>query len=313
MGIGGTYFNLILGTGSEEVGKMIKRQVKNRKVNNQSYVKALYSGTKKGIGYSYKLQKKNGGYLNTLKKGFSAIPDGWKNGRGFGKLTGAIKGVGKAMPAAMAFLAVVGEVPNFIKATKEKGIGQGAKEIGKAAARLTAGALCAAIGSAIIPGVGSIAGWFVGDWIASKIVGKSYSEKAESPENQKAAPEQAADGNIVAGTGIVDGTGVGAQGYVQYPSIDINDFGPHRPYANIFFRNPAAYTDFGARMPGQEGLVGYTMAGMYPPMGFGVPNNQSPNLLTPSPGGNLLTPTGQQNAYNQQPKAENGTKLDINK
>lgn len=328
--IGGSYLNFTLGTGNEDIAKIITRQVRNRKANGQNYLTALYTGTKKGIGYSHKKSIKNGGFLKSLKKGFGEIPNGWKNGKGFfGKPWGAIKGIGKAMPAAFAFLTVASQIPNVYKAVKEKGVFQGVKETGKTVARLTTGALFAAIGTAIaspIPVVGSLlggmVGYSVGDWLATKIVGKSYSEKAEEQAENKGetqAPKENAQHPAVADTsGAVVGadftvppatTNVGG-GYVQYPSIDINDFGPHRPYANIFFNNPAAYADMGYRMPGQDGLAGYAVAsGMYPMMMGGV-NNSSGNLLEQN-GGNLLTPTGSQNAYTRQTKAQQGSKLNL--
>ncbi len=330
--IGGSYLNFTLGTGNEDIATMITRQVRNRKVNGQNYLTALYKGTKKGIVYSHKKSIKNGGFLKSLKKGFGEIPNGWKNGKGFfGKPWGAIKGIGKAMPALFAFITIAGEIPNLYKAVKEKGVVQGLKETGKTAARLTTGALFAALGTAIlspIPVVGSIAGgmagYYVGDWLATKIVGKSYSEKAEEQAENKdetqASNENAQQPAVADASGAVVGaditvppatTNVGG-GYVQYPSIDINDFGPHRPYANIFFNNPAAYADMGYRMPGQEGLSGYAVAsGMYPMMMGGV-NNSSGNLLEQN-GGNLLTPTGTQNAYSrvQNQKQEQGSKLNL--
>ena len=316
--VGSTYFNFILGTGSEEIGKRIKDTVKYRKQHNLSYPKALATGFSRGVKKSYNLSQRRGGYWKSVKNGFKAIPDGWKAGKGFGKLTGAFKGIGKAMPALMAFSTIAFELPNIYKATKEKGVGQGAKEVGKAAVRLTTGALCAALGTAILPIGGSIVGWMVGDWIGSKIVGKSYSEKAEvqeEPHQPAHTPEAVTTPGVVA-TGGVAPAGFG--GTVALPSVDINDFGPHRPYANIFFNNPMAYADMGARMPGQSGISGfYGMGGMFPMMGFGimgVPNNESSNLLQPArPGGNLLTPTGQQNAYNAKPAAEKGHHLNVEK
>lgn len=316
--VGSTYFNFILGTGSEEIGKRIKDTVKYRKQHNLSYPKALATGFSRGVKKSYNLSQRRGGYWKSVKNGFKAIPDGWKAGKGFGKLTGAFKGMGKAMPALMAFSTIAFELPNIYKATKEKGVGQGAKEVGKAAVRLTTGALCAALGTAILPIGGSIVGWMVGDWIGSKIVGKSYSEKAEvqeEPHQPAHTPEAVTTPGVVA-TGGVAPAGFG--GTVALPSVDINDFGPHRPYANIFFNNPMAYADMGARMPGQSGISGfYGMGGMFPMMGFGimgVPNNESSNLLQPArPGGNLLTPTGQQNAYNAKPAAEKGHHLNVEK
>ena len=162
--IGGSYLNFTLGTGNEDIANMIIHQVRN----------ALYTGTKKGIGYSHKKSIKNGGFLKSLKIGFGEIPNGWKNGKGFiGKPWGAIKGIGKAMPALFAFITIAGEIPNLYKAVKEKGVVQGLKETGKTAARLTTGALFAALGTAIlspIPVVGSLVGgmlgYSLGNWLA---------------------------------------------------------------------------------------------------------------------------------------------------
>lgn len=310
--IGSSYFNFILGTGSEEIGKRIKDTIKYRKTHNLSYTKALTTGFSRGVKKSYYLSQRRGGFFKSLANGFKAIPEGWKAGKGFfGKPWGAIKGVGKAMPALFAFLTIAGEIPNAYKATKEQGIGQGLKEVGKTAVRLTTGALFGAIGSAILPVGGSIVGWMVGDWIGAKIVGRSYSEKAANKKEQK-TPEQTnpTQTTITAG-GIVGNPGYA--GYVQFPSIDENDFGPHRPYANIFFNNPAAYADFGARMPDQANVM-YGTYGYFPQLGFGVQTNESPNLLNNKySGGNLLNPTGKQNAYYQENKVQQGTKLNVEK
>ena len=319
--IGGSYLNFTLGTGNEDIANMITHQVRNRKAHGQNYLKALYTGTKKGIAYSHKKSIKNGGFLKSLKKGFGEIPNGWKKGKGFiGKPWGAIKGLGKAMPALFAFITIASEIPNVYKAVKEKGIVQGLKETGKTAARLTTGALFAALGTAIlspIPVVGSFAGgmlgYSLGNWLASKVVGKSYSEQvAEQPDKQNEVPKETNQPTTVGDAGVIGAPSTVGGGYVQYPSIDINDFGPHRPYANIFFNNPAAYADMGFRMPNQEGLPGYTVAsGMYPMMMGGV-NNSSGNLLEQN-GGNLLTPIGPQNAYSrvQNQKQEQGSKLNL--
>lgn len=319
--IGGSYLNFTLGTGNEDIANMITHQVRNRKAHGQNYLKALYTGTKKGIAYSHKKSIKNGGFLKSLKKGFGEIPNGWKKGKGFiGKPWGAIKGLGKAMPALFAFITIASEIPNVYKAVKEKGVVQGLKETGKTAARLTTGALFAALGTAIlspIPVVGSLAGgmlgYSLGDWLASKVVGKSYSEQvAEQPDKQNEVPKETNQPTTVGDAGVIGAPSTVGGGYVQYPSIDINDFGPHRPYANIFFNNPAAYADMGFRMPNQEGLPGYTVAsGMYPMMMGGV-NNSSGNLLEQN-GGNLLTPTGTQNAYikHQNHNSQQGSKLNL--
>lgn len=105
---------------------------------------------------------------------------------------GLFKGLGKNMPFIAAASTLLFELPNIWKATKEQGIGQGVAEVGKAGARLVGGAALAAVGSAICPGIGTMVGWFVGDWLTSKIVGKSYSEKkAEAEEKAQEALAQA--------------------------------------------------------------------------------------------------------------------------
>lgn len=118
-------------------------------------------------------------------------------GKGFfGQATagvkGLFKGLGKNMPFLAAASTLLFELPNIWTATKEQGIGQGVKEVGKAGARLAGGAAGAAIGSAICPGIGTMVGWFVGDWLTGKVVGKSYSEKkAEAEEALAQAQAQA--------------------------------------------------------------------------------------------------------------------------
>ena len=75
------------------------------------------------------------------------------------------------------------EAPNVFTAIKEKGLSQGAREILKFGARMTTAGLGAAIGSALPIPFGGLIGWIAGEWIASRIVGKSYTEqKAEKEE-----------------------------------------------------------------------------------------------------------------------------------
>lgn len=300
--IGGTYCNLVFGTGSEEIGKALKSTIKNRKAHGLSYPKAITTGLSRGIKKSYSLQKRNGGYFKNLVQQFKAIPKGWKNGKGFfGKPWGAIKGCGKAMPALMAGIMVLGEIPNVYRAVRDKGVVQGLKEVGKTATRLTTGAICAAIGSALIPIplVGSMAGWMLGDWIGSKIVGKSYSEQiAENKENtENKEPENGArtvtnaDGDSVTFSETDPTANVED---IKYPSIHADDFGPYRPYANVFYNYPGAGADMGVSMPGQSNSAGgmNIASGGFGGVGMAGRNNVSPNLLDKvKPGGNLLEPT----------------------
>lgn len=105
---------------------------------------------------------------------------------------GFFKGIGKKMPFIGAMSMMLFELPNIWKATKEQGIFQGAAEVVKSGARLAGGGLGAAIGSALIPipFVGSMAGWLAGEWIASKIVGKSYTQQKLEQEQQQKQQQQ---------------------------------------------------------------------------------------------------------------------------
>ena len=322
MGIGsilGTYGDFVLGTGQSTVSDAITNSIKNRKASGHSYVKAFRTGITDGFKQSHANINTSGGFFKSLKTGLSAIPNGWKAGKGFGKLTGAIKGCGKAMPALFAGIMVLGEIPNVYKAVRDKGVVQGLKEVGKTVVRLTAGAACGTIlGAALsfIPGgsiLSGMGGWMLGDWLASKVVGKSYSEKIAEAEEQN--NQQEASNNPTVTGGVTGTEGNVAIGDVQYPSIDINDFGPYRPYANIFFNNPAAYADFGARMPGQENtLPGYASMGTMMPMIGGVANNQSGNLLdNVDSKANLLNTANVRKTYTPQSQIQQGANLDLTK
>ena len=92
------------------------------------------------------------------------------------------------MPLVGNLLLIGFELPNIIKATKEEGLGQGIAEVAKAGARLTGASIGAAVGSLAFGPIGGFIGWGVGEWLTSKVVGKSYSEKiAEAEEKQAEA------------------------------------------------------------------------------------------------------------------------------
>ena len=187
--IGNTYLNFVVGTGSERFGRVLKDTIKYRKAHNLSYVQAFTTGIARGVKKSYNHQVRTGGYIKSLQKGFSAIPQGWKTGG----LKGAFKGCGKAMPALFAGLMLFSEVPNIIKSVKEKGIVQGLKETGKSAFRLTCGAVGGALGTLVpgIPLIGTMVGWSFGEWVGSKLVGESYSQQvADAEEKHKQSQMQ---------------------------------------------------------------------------------------------------------------------------
>lgn len=115
------------------------------------------------------------------KSGFATRLAGiWGGTKGF------FKGIGKKMPLIGNILLVAFELPNIVKATSEKGIGQGAVEVVKAGTRLTAASIASGIGTAMFGPIGGIAGFIIGDWVTSKIIGKSYTEKVAEEEQKNA-------------------------------------------------------------------------------------------------------------------------------
>ncbi len=99
-----------------------------------------------------------------------------------GGFKGLFKNLGSKMPFIMSASWMLFELPNIYTAVKEKGVFQGAKEVLKFGARMTTAGLGSAIGAALPIPFGSLIGWMAGEWIASRIVGKSYTEQKEEKE-----------------------------------------------------------------------------------------------------------------------------------
>ena len=126
----------------------------------------------------------------------------WKAGgeaaaaAGKSSLMGSLKSVGsvglKRLPLIGSLLYFATEVPNIFRATKDGGLVAGAAETLKAGARIGGFTAGMAIGQALIPipFVGGLIGGMIGEWLTSKVVGKSYTEQKE--EIQQEALAQAA-------------------------------------------------------------------------------------------------------------------------
>ena len=133
-----------------------------------------------------------------------------------GALKGLVKGVGKKMPFIFAATIALTEIPNIVKAVKEKGIWQGVKETGKTVGKLAGAGIGAVIGSAICPGIGTLIGWVAGDWLAGKVFGKSYTEKqAEKEENAVEYLQE---------QGLINEQGVPAQSVPAYNPYMFNPY-----------------------------------------------------------------------------------------
>ncbi len=184
----------IFGTGSEVAGKAMRKTSGSIFAKAEAGVRALEKDVAK--------KSTQGGFFTRLWKNVKSFaPDvfhkypkaGVRAAKIAGKSTtlGALKGVAKGIAKKLPFIGAIAtvafEIPNIIETAKDKGIMAAAGEVLKSSARLGGGAAGAAIGSAICPGIGSIVGWVVGEWLTSKVVGKSYSEqKAEAQEAQAA-------------------------------------------------------------------------------------------------------------------------------
>ena len=154
--------------------------------------------------------KHTGGANNTffqdMKKLITSTPsefkNAWKGAKGFtAKSKALFKVAGKRVPILGNALMLAFSIPTIWQATKDEGLLGGALEAGKEVSKLTAGAAGMAIGSAICPGVGSIIGgligWTAGEWLMSKVVGKSYLEKKQAAAEQKQELLQATGTNQI--------------------------------------------------------------------------------------------------------------------
>ena len=198
----------VIGDGQKVLNDTFKQGLNgHRKVYTKDFYQNLWKTTKQAGKNleAYKAQEiaKNGSTWKSLVNSFRRIPQDFKSGWTgavtktgakagfFGKLAGACKkGLGGKGTLFGALLLAAFEIPNIVRATKDQGLGQGALEAAKGAAKLGGFTLGSAIGAALlapIPGgsiIGMIVGGLAGDWLVSKIVGKSYSEKKAEEEEK---------------------------------------------------------------------------------------------------------------------------------
>lgn len=219
---------LTFGTSAEAVGKAMRTAYKSGS-SLSDVAKVGIKGISNAANKGNFLSKMWGNLKNLIPDISSSIQAGKRlatmKGKSslWGTLKGLTKGVGKKLPFIFAALMLVSEVPNIIKATKEKGIIQGLKETIKPVARLVGAGIGSAVGSAICPGIGSFVGWMVGEWLAGKIVGKSYSEKKAEEEAQTQQTQEQAQGVPMSQT---------QQAQTQLP------YGSYNPYMYNTFNNP---------------------------------------------------------------------------
>lgn len=194
--IGNSCLNIMFGNGNDLVVQSIRHSIGNRKAHNQSYIKALCNGTCDGFVRSHIRNERSGGFFHCLKSNLKNIRIDFKNGglslKGLKSIT---SGIGKALPIAFATFGLIQDVPNIIKATKEKGWKQGAKETLKTFAKLATASVFSIFPTALIkiPILSNTYGYFLGEQIGGKIgdgladlvIGKSYTDKIEKQQKKQ--------------------------------------------------------------------------------------------------------------------------------
>lgn len=183
---------MVFGTAAEYVGQTIRKTPGGFKAKAEAGLTAMeYAGR----GNFFKTFWQNCKTFFPEMK--SAITTGTEAAKAAGKSSfmggakGLLKGLGKKMPFIFAVTTLLTEAPNIFTAVKEQGLIQGVKEVIKSGSKLVGAGLGAAIGSAICPGIGSFVGWIAGEWLAGKLVGKSYSDKkAEAEQAQQQMIEE---------------------------------------------------------------------------------------------------------------------------
>ena len=257
---GKLYPGFVTGTANDVMSAAMKSRIKGRAATGESWFKAVKGGFKDGIlaaeKYNNKVVAKNGGNAwAALWKNIKTIPSqigrGWKVGGAraaslgksklLGSLKGALKGVGTRMPLIGTLLLAAFSLPDIVKATANEGIASGGAEVLKVAARVGGGTLAAAVGTAILGPLGGIVGYAVGDWLTSKVVGKSYSERKLDQEQKIAEEvEKRVAENTAATTGYQQVPFGGLDPYMMMQMQQLMGNG-----GNIFerdiFGNPFAY------------------------------------------------------------------------
>ena len=228
------------------------KTVKTDQMSFARYFKNVFKDGLKGVEDSISKTKGKVGksFFKASWKSIKGIPSVIKESikaetkaaTGLGKIwagtKGFFKGVGEKLPLIGNLMLIAFELPNIFKATKEKGIGQGIAEVAKAGARLTGASVLSAVGTAVAGPIGGIAGFIIGDWLTSKIVGKSYTEKKAEEEQKDAEAIERVQRMQAEGT--LPATAVPG---AQQPSFTGNPFNngyQSNPFNNDNFSNPYA-------------------------------------------------------------------------
>ena len=142
------------------------------------------------------------GIMGTIKAGLKGIGSAAVKAVKGAYQAGGIKGILKPlkkMPLLGTLLTIGWEIPDIVKAFKDKdsGFTEGCKQILKSGAKIVTGTIFSAVGAALGGPVGGALGYLAGEQLASFIVGGSYSEThpEEATEKQSQAQSQSTEGS----------------------------------------------------------------------------------------------------------------------
>lgn len=216
----------------KEGGKGIEASVVASKALNGGFLKSVWKSIKEVPSVLKVSAKWSAGKAMVAAKAAGKTGIALKLAGLLGGAKGIFKGLGKKMPLIGNLMLVAFELPNIFKATKEKGIIQGGKEVVKAGTRLTAASIASAIGTAVGGPIGGIIGFVAGDWLASKVVGKSYTEH-NAEEEQKVSEDMARLQELIRQQGMMP------QGQVPFTG-GTNPFQQMNPYG---YSGTGSYAD----------------------------------------------------------------------
>lgn len=231
--VGNTYLNFSFGCGQD-----------------QKFVESIFgrgeTKVKMGVKDAWAHAKLGESWWQSFKDAFtpSKMGEEWnlyKTGTDTVKAAGKVRSAGrfflKRMPFIGNAIGLAFAVPNVYRAFTDKenggGIGAGLKETAKEGIKFTAFAAGAALG-ALVPGIGfltALAGGYVAGLVADKILGKSFTDKKEEVEAEKAKLAQQ-NQQPQQPTGQL----AGAQGASGIPQQFMNPYGQGGMNSNSIFQ-----------------------------------------------------------------------------
>lgn len=198
------YANLVFGVDQSTVfSDTLSKLVRGEKNAAGKYENgAGFKGLGKNIKTAFEASKeavKDKSFWTMIKESIGNLPKEIKDatsGVTKGKTAEVLKVLGKRMPLALNLVMLATAIPNIFNAFTDTknggGVIAGVAETGKTAVELGVAAAGAALGQALIPipFVGAMIGGMAAGFIASQLMGKTFTEKSEEAQAQASARKQ---------------------------------------------------------------------------------------------------------------------------